>query len=189
MIFSLFTKKRADASTFEELVAPHVEQLYRLAHRYTRNQSDAEDLIQDLLIKLYSRTEELEKVGQLRPWLAKSLYYLYVDQYRAQKRSPIEFRQEHHPEEYTDGTLQSELSPKRQDTIRDLHAAIEQLNEEQRILILMHDVEAYTLAELETILDTPIGTLKSRLHRSRAKLRKILAPKMEPFPSTKRDCT
>ena len=173
MKFSLF-KKRPDPDAFERLVMPHMEQLYRLAQRYTGDAADAEDLIQDLLIKLFPRTEELEKVGQLRPWLAKSLYYLYVDRYRAAKRSPIEFGHDHDPETYSDTDHAGELSPRRQDTIRDLQAAIDTLEEEHRILILMHDVEAYTLAELETILETPIGTLKSRLHRSRAKLRKLL---------------
>ncbi len=176
MLFSLFSrKKRIDADSFEALVSPHVEQLYRLAYRYTGQQADAEDLVQDLLIKLYPRTPELQQVGQLKPWLAKSLYYLYVDRYRSQKRSPIEFGQEHDIEAATaNSNHQGELSPQRQDTIRDLQRAIDHLSDEHRILILMHDVEAYTLTELESILETPLGTLKSRLHRGRAKLRKLL---------------
>ena len=59
--------------------------------------------------------------------------------------------------------------------IRDLQAALAHLSDEQRILVIMHDVEAYTLIELETILDTPLVILKPRLHRSRAKLRKLLS--------------
>ncbi len=183
MIFNLFSKKRIDADSFEALVSPHVEQLYRLAYRYTGQQADAEDLVQDLLIKLYPRTKELQQVAQLRPWLAKSLYYLYIDRYRAKQRNPIEFGQEHNVEEHPSlDAHQGELSPQRQDTIRDLQRAIEHLSDDHRILILMHDVEAYTLTELETILDTPLGTLKSRLHRGRAKLRKQLEEGTIPAP-------
>ncbi len=184
MFSNLLSKRRRrdDADTFESLVAPHVEQLYRLAYRYTGNQADAEDLVQDLLVKLFPRLDELRKVEQLRPWLAKSLYYLYVDRYRARKRNPVEFGHDHQAEESHDIHRHGELTPSRQDTIRDLQRAIDQLGDDHRILIMMHDVESYTLAELEKILDTPVGTLKSRLHRGRAKLRKILEREESPGP-------
>ncbi len=173
MKIGIFSRHRGLEPSFEELVAPHLERLYRLAYRYSGNQADAEDLIQDLLIKLVPRIDELRKVEQLYPWLVKALYRLHIDRFRRSSRNPVDGGYNEHIE-HTAEANPNELSPARVGLIRDLQAALYQLSEEQRALIVMHDMESYTLAELEEILDTPIGTLKSRLHRSRAKLRKLL---------------
>jgi len=173
MKFNLFSKPKDYSAAFEALVLPHVPQLHRLAYRYCGNRPDAEDLVQDLLIKLYPRTEEIGTIESLKPWLAKSLYHLYIDRIRAHNRSPINDRQVNDTEVYED-TSSTQLSADRHNMIRDLQAALDQLEDKHRILIIMHDVESYTLTELETILDAPVGTLKSRLHRGRAKLRNIL---------------
>ncbi len=173
MKIGIFSRHRGQEPSFEELVAPHMERLYRLAYRYVGNQADAEDLIQDLLIKLVPRVDELRKVEQPFPWLVKVLYRLHIDRFRRSRRNPVEGGHDDH----IDRTAESEsgeMSPARIGLIRDLQAALDQLTEEQRALIIMHDMESYTLTELEKILDIPVGTLKSRLHRSRAKLRKLL---------------
>lgn len=174
MKISLFSRKRSDESSFEELVMPHTEGLYRLAYHYTGNTSDAEDLVQELLIKLYKRTDEMASIDNLRPWLAKSLYHLYIDRVRYSQRQPIDMAEEidsiHHSE-----PLSPPLDePSQYDLQRDLAHALAQLGDEQRQVILLHDVESYTLEELSTIYDIPLGTLKSRLHRARAQLRKLL---------------
>ena len=178
MKLSLFSRQQGDQASFEELLMPHMERLYRLAYHYTGNRHDAEDLVQDLLIKLYPRTAELCQVEQLRPWLAKSLYRLFLDRVRSRRRNPVSGGYDDQMDNVSNedgGAYQSQWSPQRMALIRDLQGALGALAEEQRMLILMHDVEAYTLAELEMILETPLGTLKSRLHRSRAKLREWLA--------------
>ncbi|MFQ5488882.1 MAG: RNA polymerase sigma factor, partial [Gammaproteobacteria bacterium] len=77
-----FSSKRADQAHFERLLRPHLEQLYRLAYRFTGNATDAEDLVQDLLIKIYPRREELKQVEKLRPWLARVMYNLFIDHKR-----------------------------------------------------------------------------------------------------------
>ncbi len=169
----IFSRQRGQEPSFEELVAPHLERLYRLAWRYSGNQTDAEDLIQELLVKLIPRTDELRKIEQLHPWLVKVLYRLHIDRFRKTERNPVESGYDEQINHCTEGHV-NDISPARLDLIRDLQAALQQLNEEQRALVIMHDIESYTLIELETILDTPVGTLKSRLHRSRAKLRKLL---------------
>ncbi len=173
MKFNFFSKPKDYSTIFEALVLPHVPHLHRLAQRYCGNKHDAEDLVQDLLVKLYPRTEELETVESLKPWLTKSLYHLYIDKIRSNKRSPIDDKQVNDTDIYADTSI-SQPSSNRQDTIKDLQKALNQLDDTHRVLIIMHDVESYTLVELEKILDTPVGTLKSRLHRGRAKLRKII---------------
>ena len=69
---------------------PHLQSLYRQAIRYTENRDDAEDLVQDLLLKLFPRLDELERIDRLPPWLARVLYRLFVDDFRRRQRSPIE---------------------------------------------------------------------------------------------------
>ncbi len=155
-------------------MAPHVEPLYRLAFRFCGNQHEAEDLVQDLLTKLFPRHNELVKIENLRTWLARTMRNHYIDSYRRKVRSPVSFGLE---DDY-ESEASRESGPAHQlattQLQQELISAVEQLNEDQRVLVTMHDMEAYTLSELADILDTPIGTLKSRLHRARARLRNIL---------------
>lgn len=186
--FLMFGRSRATASTFVALMRPHVEFLYRLAWRFTGSVADAEDLVQDVLLKLYPRCGELARVEQLRPWLAKVLYRQYVDFTRVRARSahaewtdgddgdPLEAM--------ADGAEGPEERAERSEWRERILAALETLNPEQRAVVVMHDIEGYGLEELETILEVPLGTLKSRLHRARKRLRALLA--MEPFSAGER---
>ena len=169
---------------------PQVEYLYRLAWRFTGSVADAEDLVQDVLLKLFPRTQELLEIERLRPWLARVLYRQFVDSVRKQARSPIVALVtgadgEDNPLDalpaMKDGPEErAELGAWR----RRILAALDRLNPEQRAVVTMHDVEGYSLEELETILETPLGTLKSRLHRARQRLRALLP--MEPFSAGQR---
>src|SRR3989442_7239962 len=84
-----FRRARRTESNFEDLLRPQVEYLYRLAWRFTGSVADAEDLVQDVLVKLFPRTQELLGIERLRPWLARVLYNQYVDSVRQRSRSPI----------------------------------------------------------------------------------------------------
>lgn len=164
------------ASTFEALVRPHITYLYRLAFRFCGNQEDAEDLVQDLLVKLYPRSTELEKVEKLRPWLVTSLYRMFVDGTRRKARTPLELID--NEAAFYETAANGELTPD-QDLAEDqrldrIQHAFQRLSEEHRVLLTLHDVEGYRLVELETMLDVPVGTLKSRIHRARARMRKML---------------
>jgi RNA polymerase sigma factor (sigma-70 family) len=188
--FVPFWRNRPAASKFEDLMRRHVEFLYRLAWRLTGNVADAEDLVQDLLVKLHPRARELAAIEQLRPWLATALYRRYVDFVRRRARTPggaptddaqaeVDFpdvlsTDDDGPEEHAErGEWRSRLL-----------AALDTLNPEQRAVVVMHDVEGYSLEELEPILQAPVGTLKSRLHRARQRLRVLIG--MEPFGAGER---
>ncbi len=173
MKISLFPNQRGNGPSFEELLMPHMEQLHRLAYHYTGQQSDAEDLVQDLVVKLFQKNETLQKIEKLRPWLAKSLYRIYIDRWRQQKRQATDTADHETLENHSINT-NSITFIDRYSIIHDLQWAMTLLNDDQRILITMHDAEAYTLEELSMVLEAPIGTLKSRLHRGRAKLRELL---------------
>ena len=174
---SLF-RQRGAAGRFEALLRPHVEHLYRLAWRFTGNDADAEDLVQDVLLKLYPRTAELAAVEVLRPWLARVLYRHYVDTVRERARQPaIEAASgDEDPLAQVPSDAEGpEAHVERMRLQARLLQALGRLNPEQRAVVALHDVEGYTLEELEEILEAPLGTLKSRLHRARAALREALA--------------
>jgi RNA polymerase sigma-70 factor (ECF subfamily) len=153
-----------------------------LAVHYCGNHNEAEELLQELLYRLYSRQQEVLAVEKLRPWLARVLYNLFVDRFRREQLRPASFSEMGwEDEEVTENDfapLHSEELPE-QDfeqrlTRERLESCLQQLPPPQRLLLIMHDVEEYTLQELEIILETPLGTLKSRLHRARDRLRGIL---------------
>ena len=186
---SLYRQTRPAESNFEDLLRPQVEYLYRLAWRFTGSVPDAEDLVQDVLLKLFPRTKELLGIDKLRPWLARVLYRQYVDSVRKKSRSPIELVYdadgEDNPLDVLPAAKEGPEEHAERISLRDsLLEALRQLNPEQRAVIAMHDVEGYSLEELETILETPLGTLKSRLHRARQRMRALLP--MEPFSGGER---
>lgn len=174
--FPAADNKQGSAARFDELVRPHLTYLYRLSFRFCGNQADAEDLVQDLLLKLYPRCAELEQVDKLRPWMVTSLYRMFVDGTRRQKRSPLELIDDEVA--FYETAVCGEASPS-QDLAEDqrigqIQSAFERLSEDHRVLLTLHDIEGYRLVELEKILDVPVGTLKSRIHRARARMRKML---------------
>jgi len=186
---SPYRQTRPAASNFEDLLRPQVDYLYRLAWRFTGSVSDAEDLVQDVLLKLFPRIKELLEIEMLRPWLARVLYRQYVDSVRRKSRSPIELVYdadgEDDPLDLLPGIKESPEEHAERSSLRErILEALERLNPEQRAVIAMHDVEGYSLEELETILETPLGTLKSRLHRARQRMRSLLT--MEPFSGGQR---
>jgi RNA polymerase sigma factor (sigma-70 family) len=185
MLMKLITKNtksyKCNSDDFETLIRPHLECLYRISYRYTGNKSDAEDLVQNLLVKLYPRRDELFEVINLRSWLLRVLYRQFIDSTRKQKRTPLKLITARHPIKNED-PLEKVPSPnynpeeytQRKDLAESIKQALDTLNKDQRAVIVMHDIEGYKLNELEILLEVPQGTLKSRLHRGRAKIRDVL---------------
>lgn len=175
---------RSKPSFFEDLLRPHVPSLYSAAFRLSGNKADAEDLVQDLLVKLVVKQDQLAEVQTLRPWLMTVLYRTFVDRKRKSNRSPLVLvssfgKKDGNGLDFFDTVPSFTPGPResleKMFTQKKITAALDSLNENQRTLCVLHDIEGYTLIELEEILDTPLGTLKSRLHRARARLRKILS--------------
>lgn len=174
-LVSLFKKKTKAADRFEQLIRPKVETLYRIAYRLCNSQDDAEDLVQQLLIRIFPKLDWLETIEKLDAWLASSLYNLYVDKYRRSVREKAIFSHDDEFESLAD-TAQSPFEQVSNNQIQQtIEIALSRLNDNQRIVVLLHDAEGYTMEELTIILEVPLGTIKSRLNRARRALKKMLA--------------
>jgi RNA polymerase sigma-70 factor (ECF subfamily) len=160
----------------------HVPALYRAAYRWTGTVDRAEDLVQQLLVRLYPRLAELRELDRLRPWALRVMYRIFVDGIRRERASPVQFGAETVAEDVT-GEDEAWLDPgpgpaelaEQELTQERLVSAWERLGEDHRVVLSLHDIEDYSLPELSQIMDIPLGTLKSRLHRARARLRELLA--------------
>ena len=185
---SMFLKKRAPqphadpAAEFDSLLREHVPALYRAAYRWTGAVDRAEDLVQELLVRLFPKLDELRRLDKIRPWALRVMYRIFVDQVRRDRSSPVQFgadAREDSGEEEGQEFIDPQEGPaellEQQLTQERVVAAWESLGEEHRVVLSMHDIEDYSLPELSEIMGVPIGTLKSRLHRARAKLRELLA--------------
>lgn len=168
-------------TSFESLVRPELVKLYRLAYRLTGHSEDAEDLVQEVIVKAYDRRRELSSIESLGGWLARVMFNQFIDDVRRQKRDRL--RIVSIDSDDATGRLASavpseEATPSvawERGAIRDaLGAALAALSLEHRTVVLMHDAEGYTLEEIQRITGIPIGTVKSRLHRARARLRELL---------------
>ena len=165
------------ADEFETLLRPQLDRLYRLAYRLTGSVSDAEDLVQDVLVKLYPRRTELSSIADLAPWLGRVLYNQFVDQtrrYRSQ-RLKVVVDSDAPGADWTAPEPTPEQEALRSFDISQVRSALRKLSEDHRVALLLHDGEGYSLQEIQTVTGVPVGTLKSRLHRGRARLRDLLA--------------
>ncbi|MCK4710596.1 MAG: RNA polymerase sigma factor [Gammaproteobacteria bacterium] len=180
-ITNLWPFKQDSHSQFESLIRPHLKQLYNLAFRYTGKRDDAEDLVQDLLLKLFPRLDEMKAIEKLSPWLRRILYRQFIDQLRRQQRSPIDFMDEDNSEFeiHASHTVEPSEVANTELTRELINMALNKLQENRRRLVLLHDVEGYSLQEISEMIDIPVGTIKSRLSRARSNLREIIN-KMEP---------
>jgi RNA polymerase sigma factor (sigma-70 family) len=169
---------REAAASFATFIRPHFDALYRRAYRLTLNAADAEDLVQDVCVRAYPRLAELQELDNPRAWLLRVLYRLFVDLTRHRKSSPFQPMSTIEEDDSSRWMESDEPGPEAQaDSAMGearLERAWQRLDKVQRALLVLHDIEGYTLAELVEMTGLPEGTLKSRLHRARIKLGKVL---------------
>ncbi len=165
-------------AVFERIVRPHLDRLYRLAWRLTGSKAEAEDLFQELLLKAYGMLDKLIDIEEPGTWLSRVMYNLFIDQQRRFKRQRLQTVDEGHLPGDGLASFAGDLDPvadkQRYDKLASLDRALNQLSDEHRTVVLLHDTEGYKLSEIQSITGTPVGTLKSRLHRARGRLREIL---------------
>jgi len=177
-----FTKKSKNDGMFKEAILAHLDALYGLALRMTSQPAEAEDLVQDTYVRALRFRDKFETGTNLKAWLFKMMVNLFINRYRREKRSrSISEGAERHdmiergfprdklaattaPEEYFFEKLFSD----------DVVQALDQLPHDFKMVILLVDINEFSYAQAADILEIPVGTVMSRLHRGRRLLRASL---------------
>ena len=162
----------------------YAPQLFSTALRMTRNRLDAEDLVQETYIKGWRSFHTFQEGTNLRAWLFRIMTNTYINKYNAQKRKGTEVELDDVEELFLYKRLgsidQSQLSSSAEDQMLDLFTddevknALESLPEDFRIPVLLSDVDGFSYKEIAEMLEIPIGTVMSRLHRGRKAMQKML---------------
>jgi RNA polymerase sigma-70 factor, ECF subfamily len=170
----------ADQATFADQAMELMPSLYSAALRMTRNPADAEDLVQETYLRAYRGFGGFEQGTNLKAWLYRILTNTYINVYRKEQRQP----QQVAADAYEDFSLYdriaettsapAEVEVLRGFTDQEIKDALADLPEQFRVAVYLADVEGFSYAEIAEMMDTPIGTVMSRLHRGRARLQKAL---------------
>jgi RNA polymerase sigma-70 factor (ECF subfamily) len=174
----------ADQATFADQAMPLMDGLYGAAMRMTRNPADADDLVQETYLRAYRGFGGFTEGTNLKAWMYRILTNTYINQYRKKKRRPDESDIDDVEDLYLYRRLgglagatagrSAEEELFEQITDSNIKEALEALPEQFRMAVLLADVEGFAYKEIAEILDVPIGTVMSRLHRGRKGLQKQL---------------
>lgn len=163
-------KKQTD---FDEEIIPHMDALYNFALRLTTDPNDAEDLVQDTIVKAYRFFSSYEKGTNAKAWMFRILKNSFINNYRKNSKKPSQVDYDEVSSYYesvrAERTETSDLENLmfREMMDDDLSEALTHLPEDFRTVVLLCDVDGYTYEEIANMLDVPIGTIRSRLHRGR----------------------
>jgi RNA polymerase sigma-70 factor (ECF subfamily) len=172
----------ADQSNFERDAMPFASQLFSTALRMTRNHAEAEDLVQETFLKAYRAYDTFREGTNLKAWLYRILTNSYINRYRRQMRRPVETDLGDVEDLYLYRKFgdSAETAPSAEQEVlsrlvdEDVKEALESLPEHFRLPVLLADVEGFAYKEIAEIMDIPIGTVMSRLHRGRKALQQAL---------------
>jgi len=172
--------KEEQAARFSRDVMPFLDSLYGAALRMTRNPSDAEDLVQETTLKAFAAFDSFTEGTNLRAWLFRILTNSYINQYRKQQRQPLQTS----ADELSDGQLNdvgehlglrsAEAEALDQLADAEIVDALAALPDDFRMAVYLADIEGFSYKEIAEIMETPVGTVMSRLSRGRKQLRELL---------------
>jgi RNA polymerase sigma-70 factor, ECF subfamily len=172
-----------DRKRFQRDALPLLDSLYAGALRMTRNPADAEDLVQETMLRGYRSFDRFEPGTNLKAWLFRIMTNAYINTYRKRQREPLKVSQDdiedfdlyqelkNHDPAYS-ATPESIVLDNLLDS--DITQAIDDLPEQFRMAVILSDLEGFTYAEMAAIMGVPMGTVMSRLHRGRKALQKRL---------------
>ncbi|HKL14720.1 MAG TPA: sigma-70 family RNA polymerase sigma factor [Balneolaceae bacterium] len=169
----LTKKEIRKQSDFNEEIIPHLDALYNFGLRLTSDPNDAEDLVQDTIVKAYRFFSSYEKGTNAKAWLFRILKNSYINNYRRKSKKPQQVDYDEVATFYETIRAERTDTSDLEDTMYreliddDITNALDQIPEDFRTVVLLCDVEDFTYEEIANMLDVPIGTIRSRLHRGR----------------------
>lgn len=161
------------APTWSELVRDHSEQVYRLAYRLTGNPHDADDLTQDVFVRVFNSIHTFQP-GTIEGWLHRITTNLFLDGARRKQRIRMDALSVAPDHVWGESSSPQELHADAE-LDADVAAALGALTPEQRVAVVLCDIEGLSYEEIATVLDVKLGTVRSRIARGRAQLREALA--------------
>ncbi|HMQ28955.1 MAG TPA: sigma-70 family RNA polymerase sigma factor [Acidimicrobiales bacterium] len=158
--------------TWEEVARDHGRFLYTVAYRLTGNHEDAQDLVQDVLIRV-ERGLATYRPGSLEGWLSRITTNAFLDRVRARKRRPVDALPDD-PERVLPTSAAADEALANARLPDEVQAALLDLPEDYRAAVVLCDVVGFSYQEIADSLDLPVGTVRSRIHRGRGRLREVL---------------
>jgi RNA polymerase sigma-70 factor (ECF subfamily) len=171
----------ADLALFEKEMLPHLKSLYHFGYRLTNNEDDANDLVQDTYLKAYRFFHSYERGSNAKAWLFRILKNSFINVYRKASKEPNKIDYEEAETFLNTGKSSYVDSIDAREKIfrgligDEVAKALNSLPVDFRIVIILCDIEEFTYEEIAKIIDIPIGTVRSRLHRARKMLRDMLS--------------
>ena len=175
---------QSSVTALQEEALSHIDSLYRTAYRMSGNPADAEDLVQETYLRAFRSLHQFRAGTNLRAWLFKILTNAFINEYRKRSRQPRSTSLDDVEDYYLythllDSGIQPSASRPEEEVLAsitddDVVRALEALSEEFREVVLLADVEGFSYREIAEIMDIPVGTVMSRLHRARRRLHQSL---------------
>lgn len=171
---------------FDNEFMPHIDSMYNFAYRLTYDEDDSKDLVQDTYLKAYRFINSFQKGTNAKAWLFRILKNSFINEFRKKSKEPAKVDYQdvegYYNSERTEKSITTDL---RVDTIKNMMGdeisnALNALDVDFRTVIILCDLEGFTYEEMAKILDIPIGTVRSRLHRAR----NLLKEKLQSYAKT-----
>lgn len=181
MVMTPNNKQAYYDKVFEEELLPQIDALYSFAYHLTYNEQDANDLVQETYLKAYRFIDKYNEGTNAKAWLFRILKNAFINQYRRKSKQPTQVDYEeiinfHDEENDTNYSTYTDLREEMFENMMgdEVTTAINSLPVDFRVVILLCDIEGFTYEEISKIINIPIGTVRSRLHRARNLLKKKL---------------
>ena len=170
--------RAGDGTAWEDIVSAFSRRIFNLAYRFTSSVDAAEDLTQDVFIRIYKTLDQYDpKQGDLANWLMRLARNLIIDDYRHRQRNPqnsMADAVDDHQYHLRSAGSSAHREMERKELANQVQAGIDKLPEDLRTCVILRDIEELTYQEIVDVLKIPEGTVKSRINRGRIELAKIL---------------